>query len=121
MNVRKIIYILFLMLGTFGICFSCSTSKKIESNIGFCNENFKFKTVYFGNIQNIENLIYNDQNESFHNSLKFISNYAHVNFESMMNYSNTYSSVAFEEDKKNWILWYENNKCKNIQFKDSVR
>ena len=82
-----------------------------------CNENLEFKKVFFQNIQNVENLIYKSQNESFHNSLKFISKYTKVSWESMANYSRTYPSGIFEEDKLVWLKWYEENKCGNIQFK----
>jgi hypothetical protein len=97
-------------------CSSSNTKSSLEENP--CNENLAFKKVYFENIQNIENLETKSQNESFHNSLKFISKYAKVNFESMANYARTYPYGIFEEDKAGWLKWYEENRCNNIQFKD---
>ena len=51
-------------------------------------------------------------------SLKFIGKYTDVSFESMSNYARTYPVGIFFEDKKVWLKWYEDNKCKNIQFKE---
>ena len=104
---------LILVLTLFGINFGYSQSKNKD-----CNENIAFKNTYFEHIKNVENLIYKEQNESFHNSLKFISKYSYVSYESMANYARTYPGGIFENDKKLWIKWYEENKCKNIQFKD---
>ncbi|MWB94191.1 hypothetical protein GON26_07440 [Flavobacterium sp. GA093] len=111
---RKINFIKYsiLLLTLIEINFGYSQSK-----IKDCNENIAFKNTYFENIKNVENLIYKEQNESFHNSLKFISQYSHVSYESMANYSRTYPGGIFENDKKLWIKWYEENKCNNIQFK----
>ena len=44
-------------------------------------------------------------------SLKFISKYAHVSFDSMANYARTYPIGIFEKDKEGWIKWYNENKC----------
>ncbi|WP_294732520.1 hypothetical protein [uncultured Flavobacterium sp.] len=57
------------------------------------------------------------KNESFDSSLKFISKYTHVSFNSMNNYARTYPLGIFEKDKEGWLKWYEENKCNNIQFK----
>jgi hypothetical protein len=98
---------------------SCSSSKQSNSKVeNFCNENFDFKKEFFENINNVENLIEKSQNESFRNSLKFIGKYASVSFESMANYARTYPIGIFEKDKKVWLEWYENNKCKSIKFKE---
>ncbi len=101
------------------LCFSCSTTKKsIETQSSSCKENLKFKTEFFNNIKNVENQITKEKDETFDMSLKFISKYSHVSFESMLNYSHTYSIPAFEKDKGGWLKWYEENKCNNIQFKE---
>lgn len=81
-----------------------------------CNENIDFKKKFFENVQNVENLIDKNQNESFRNSLKFIAQYTDVSFESMTNYAGTYSIGIFEKDKKIWLKWYEENKCKNLEL-----
>jgi hypothetical protein len=86
-----------------------------------CVENLEFKKVYFENIQNVENLLMKQQNESFHKSLKFISKYSKVSFEKMLNYAHIYPGSTFESDKIVWMKWYEENKCNNIQFKDTLR
>ncbi len=117
MNTRKssIIYvtiIFFLLVG----CVSSNKMNLMKNKP--CNENLAFKKVYFENIYNVESLITTEQNESFHKSLKFISKYTKVSSESMLNYARTYPYGVFEEDKVNWLKWYEENKCKNIQFKD---
>lgn len=98
---------------------SCWSSKQTASKEKiFCNENLSFKKEFFRNVENVENLIYNVQDESLKNSLNFIGKYTHVSFESMSNYAGTYPSGIFESDKKIWLEWYEKNKCQNIQFKE---
>jgi hypothetical protein len=108
-----------IIFGTFLMFLSCSSNKVLKSeNKITCNENLVFKKQFFGHIQNVENLIYEIQNESFRNSLNFIGKYTHVSFESMSNYANTYPSGIFLKDKKLWLKWYEDNRCKNIQLKE---
>jgi hypothetical protein len=100
------------------LCFSCSNIKKtIETQSSLCNENLKFKTEFFKNIKNVENQMTKEKDETFDDSLRFISKYAHVTFESMANYAHTYPIGAFEKDKEGWMKWYDKNKCNNIQFK----
>lgn len=105
-----------------------------------CIENKEFKTVYFDNIQSIDNhfkefdqnkfykdvenfedafKLHEKRKESLMSALKFISKYTHVSFESMWNYGNTYPYGIYINDRENWIEWYEENKCNNIQFKIS--
>lgn len=59
------------------------------------------------------------QDSTFRKSVIFISNYAPVSVENIMNYARIYPTGVFKEDLKNWLQWYEENKCKNIQFKSS--
>jgi hypothetical protein len=59
----------------------------------------------------------NTQGKAFKNSLKFLSKYVHVSFESTLNYANIYPVDAFKKDKENWLKWYESNKCNNIKIK----
>ena len=117
MNSKKstIVYLMILSL-VFNAC--ASTNRKNFAEEKPCEENVAFKKVYFENIRNIDSLITREQNESFHESLKFIAKYTHVSFESMLNYGRTYPYGIFQEDKLNWLKWYEENKCKNIQFKN---
>jgi hypothetical protein len=100
------------------LCFSCSSIKKnIEPQKDHCNENLKFKIEFFKNIENIENQMTKEKDDTFDISLKFISKYTHVSFESMANYANNYPIGVFEKDKEGWIKWYDKNKCNDIQFK----
>lgn len=111
-DLLKIFVIVFL-------CFSCSLTKKrtLYNQNHQCIENEKFRNEYFKNIEIIDSLINKNQNESFHKSLRFISLYTHVSFETMLNYGRLYPYGAFEKDKKIWLDWYEENRCSNIQFK----
>jgi len=112
---KNLLYVFFVVF-----FFSCSlTKKEISSKEHLqCVENKKFKTEFFKNIDIIDSLITKNQNENFNKSLKFISIYTHVSFESMLNYSRTYPYGVYEKDRKAWIDWYEKNKCSNIQFKE---
>jgi len=69
------------------------------------------------NIDEFESVVARQRIYEFETSLKFISKYAHVSFESMANDAGTYPITAFEKDKKGWLEWYEHNKCNNIHFK----
>ena len=109
----------YLIIGIFTILISCSSTNNVISENGInCKENLDFKKVFFENIKNVENLIYEVQGESLKNSLKFIGKYTDVSFESMSNYAGTYPSGIFESDKKIWLEWYEKNKCLNIRIKE---
>lgn len=56
--------------------------------------------------------------KAFKESLKFISKYVYVSYDKMLNYNNSYAQYEdFEKDKKEWIKWYETNKCNNIKLK----
>jgi hypothetical protein len=84
-----------------------------------CNENMMFKKVFFDNIDNVEFYIQGKgKRNDFDNGLTFLSNYVHVSFDDMANFSTSYTSLkSFNKDKDGWLKWYEENKCKNIQFK----
>lgn len=119
----------------FLLFFSCSGVKKVELTNSQCNENIEFKEQFFKNIKVVddfmaigsetefkdideyERIMTADRIKEFDSSLKFISKYAHVSFESMANYNKSYPIGVFEKDKEGWLKWYEENKCKNIQFK----
>lgn len=87
-------------------------SQKVE-----CKENLKFKECFYYHVKYVENNINSVQGAEFRKSLIFIYNYAHVSVESIMNYARIYPENIFKEDLKKWLDWYEDNKCKNIQFK----
>ncbi|KAA2223763.1 hypothetical protein [Chryseobacterium sediminis] len=111
-NILNIIFVMFF--------FSCSITKKeiLSKGSSKCIENKKFKYEFYKNINIVDSLITKNQNESFHKSLKFISIYSHVSYESALNYSRTYPYGAYEKDRKGWMDWYEKNKCSNIQLKN---
>ncbi len=111
-NIFSILVLLLLM--------SCANSVKKGNNVyvnGDCIENLDFKKEYFYHIKIIDSLVEKSQNKQFTKSLLFVSKYAHVSAESMLNYANTYPMGVYEDDRKGWIEWYEKNKCNNIQFK----
>jgi len=97
------------------VSMSCSSPKPTTTVI--CNENLIFKKAFFEEIDNVEKLITTSQGRSFRYSLLFISKYAKVSFDDMLNYNNLYPLGSLEKDKKVWLNWYEKNKCSNIQFK----
>lgn len=111
-NIFSILVLLILM--------NCANSVKKRNNLyvnGDCIENLDFKKEYFYHIKMIDSLVEKSQNKQFTKSLLFVSKYAHVSAESMLNYANTYPMGIYEDDRKGWIEWYEKNKCNNIQFK----
>ena len=100
------------------IIFSCSLFKSGNKNIG-CIENDKFKKEFFIQVEYVKKNISVSQNKKFIESLIFIANYAPVTFEEMMNYGRTYGIKTLEKDEKEWLKWYQENKCKNIQLKNN--
>jgi hypothetical protein len=97
------------------VLISCKASHQKSD----CNENMKFKEMFFHHVEYIENNIGAVQDAKFRQSVTFISNYAPVSVDSIMNYAMSYPIGIFQQDKIKWIEWYEENKCKNIQFKDT--
>jgi len=93
--------------------------KALHVNKTDCNENIKFKETFFYHIKYVENNIGSSQDSMFRKSVIFISNYAPVSLNRIMNYSRTYPLGIFQQDRIKWMEWYEQNKCKNIQFKDT--
>ena len=58
----------YLSIGIITIFTSCSSTKKVIPKNGIdCKENLEFKTEFFENIQNVENLIYKSQGEALKN------------------------------------------------------
>jgi len=112
MFMKKGLYFLFFIL-------CINSCQSIKSNPS-CNENIKFKEVFFSHIKVIDNNIDKNQNEEFRTSLIFISNYAGIERGSLNNYSSSYPIGIYQSDRKKWIEWYELNKCRNIQFKETL-
>lgn len=115
---RQIIYSLILLL----ILMNCYSSNHKQNNSFIinnekCAENLDFKKEYFFHIGIVDSLVSKSQNKQFEKSLLFISKYANVSAESMLNYARSYPIAVYKEDRKGWLDWYEKNKCKDIQFK----
>lgn len=73
-----------------------------------CNENLRFKEAFFYHIKIVKSNIAISQDETFRKSVIFI-----------LNYSRTYPIGVFKKDKIEWLKWYEENKCENIQIKST--
>lgn len=112
-NFKKFAATLFISI----ILISCNASNLTKID---CNENIEFKETFFSHIENIEKNISVLQDTKFRKSVIFISNYAPVSVNEIMNYSSTYPTGVFEQDHIKWMQWYEENKCTNIQFKDDL-
>src|SRR5690554_6560427 len=84
-----------------------------------CVENTQFKEKFFYHIKYIKNNISVLQDSKFKESVIFLSNYAPVSTNHIMNYARSYPIGIFEKDRINILEWYEENKCNNIQFKSS--
>ncbi len=105
---------LFLFISVL-LLLSCKTTNGISN----CKENIKFKKKFFHHLNYIEDYMFISQDSLFRVSVTFISNYAPVSTDDLMNYGRTYPSGVFEKDRVNILKWYEENKCKNIQFKSA--
>lgn len=99
------------------ILISCNASNVNKSE---CNENTKFKEIFFHHVENIEKNIGVLQGAKFRESVIFVSNYAPVSVNELMNYSRNYPIGIFEKDRIKWTQWYEENKCRNIQLKHKL-
>lgn len=99
------------------IFLSCKSAA--NRNHGDCNENIEFKEKFFYHIQYIENNISVFQDSTFKASVIFLSNYAPVSVNHIMNYSRTYPIGIFESDRIKMLAWYEENKCSHVKFKES--
>jgi hypothetical protein len=106
------LYCLFFLL----LIYSCSIKKE-----SVCNENLSFKNAFFRNIEIVENhTLRKEGKNDILTALDFISKYADVSYDKIYNYEIRYPNIEdFNQDKANWIKWYESNKCNNIQFKNN--
>ena len=105
-----------LFLMTLLLASSCCSQNPRNLRSDTCNENLKFKKIFFDKIDTVEKLVSKNQNAEFWLSLKFISKYAKVSYEDTTNYSKSYPYGTFLKDKKGWLSWYEEKKCTNIQL-----
>ncbi|MEX0995628.1 MAG: hypothetical protein WDZ45_01110 [Flavobacteriaceae bacterium] len=108
--IHIIIYFLFIL--------SCKSAGDTKDGNN-CVENTEFKEKFFYHFNYIENNISVLQDSKFKESVIFISNYAPVSTNNIMNYSRTYPIGIFEKDRIKILEWYEENKCNNIQFKST--
>lgn len=90
---------------------------KSKMDLPYCHENEEFKKIFFTEINVIDVFINGDGNrEDYIEALNFIASYSQVNFESMYNYATSYPYGIYLEDRKQWLQWYEDNKCNNLQI-----
>lgn len=96
---------------------SCSPIKKTVQDD--CMENKEFKDKFYLTIEKVEFYVLGKgDRKTFDESIKFISKYAYVSFDKMLNYNNSYKDYKdFENDKAEWLKWYDLNKCNNIKLK----
>lgn len=96
---------------------ACTSAKKVTSTD--CIENSKFKERYFSSIEKVDNYILEKGDwKEYKKGLEFIAKYTKVSYDRMLNYNNSYTSIEdYKRDKENWLKWYEENKCKNVQIK----
>ena len=78
-----------------------------------------FKSIFISHIMNVENYtIGKGDRKTFDVGLDFLSKYTVVSYKEITNYSNQYTNFnTYKKDKDNWLKWYEENKCNNIQIK----
>lgn len=84
-----------------------------------CVENNEFKIIFMSHINEVENYtLGKGERRKYDEGLKFLSKYVKISYEETMNYNNSYTNYnVFQKDKNNWLKWYEENKCKNIQIR----
>ena len=102
------------------VALSCSSTRKAKNDL--CNENLDFKHKFFYHVATVEKYT-TEQNslvkrtistDSVTKAFQFISKYTSVSKE-ILGYSFGYPTIEkFEIDKKNWLSWYESNKCNNL-------
>lgn len=109
--VQKLLY----TLTTLSVLISCKSTVAVDNT---CNENRVFKERFFYHIGNIEKNITTRQDSTFIKSVIFVSNYALVSTNDIMNYAMSYPMGVFERDHIKWMEWYEANKCTNLQLKE---
>ncbi|HMJ47368.1 MAG TPA: hypothetical protein VK498_08560 [Ferruginibacter sp.] len=90
-----------------------------------CIENKRFKIKYFKCINDVEayaryqknaDSVYVSQ-EVLKKSLNAIGIFVEVDWTLLGNYAYNYANISqFLEQKKKWLDWYKNNKCKNLKW-----
>lgn len=102
----KVLSIMFVLL----FLSSCGGNKKQ------CNENMVFKDKFFQSLQDIEEVIYGRSHDrkKYDDGLSFLNKYVDVDYSKTLNYRNIYTFKGFNDDKIEWLKWYEAHKCENI-------
>lgn len=127
----RVVLVYFFMLVLF---FSCSTINKASH----CKENISFKKDFFSSIDIIEEFTRKriDSSElnipklnvidfpnfkklknkrEYTEAIYFLNDYVTIS-DSILNYFFEYSDLdMFYRDKKNWLNWYEENRCKKLK------
>jgi hypothetical protein len=76
------------------------TSCKVTTPKSDCEENEKFKQLFFSHIVNIDKNITISQSEKFRESVIFISNYAPTSTNEILNYARSYPFGIYKKDRK---------------------
>jgi hypothetical protein len=86
-----------------------------------CIENTKFKTFFYKNIKIVEDRN-NYSRKVISKALQNLNYYVIITgFEKCEFAGITYGNeTVFNEYKKTWIEWYEQNKCRNIKRRKSI-
>jgi hypothetical protein len=109
--------IIIIVMTYFTLLISCK-----GTTVNNCNENLDFKKVFMDNITNVENYTLGNETDKtkFNSGIIFLSKYTSLSYEKILNYSFEYVDInAFHKDKVVWLKWYNDNKCSNIQFKNT--
>ena len=104
-----------MVLVAFLFSIGCQTSRMVET--GRCRENEKFRKRFFASIKQVENYMDGKgEKKAFQSSIRFISKYTHVSSDKMLNYNGSYATYEnYQQDKQNWINWYQGNRCNDIR------
>ncbi|MBF0695539.1 MAG: hypothetical protein IR153_10840 [Flavobacterium sp.] len=78
-----------------------------------------FREKFFKSIHDAEDVIHGKSHnrKQYDEALSFLDDYVCVDYEKTLNYRNIYTLKGFDDDKKGWLKWYEENKCNDTQFK----
>ncbi len=89
-----------------------------------CNENLAFKETFFSNIAIVQKHTEEQVNRSkstisykqFFKALTFIARYSTVSINIEKGSTAEYPDLqSFQSEKKEWLDWYEDNKCNNLK------
>ncbi|PCJ92263.1 MAG: hypothetical protein COA50_15645 [Flavobacteriaceae bacterium] len=129
-------HIIYFIILTF---LNCASSKDLNTKNNNCSENMSFKKEFYKKLAFLDSYYENqsknttiiDSNETFQNtmdrlnktksdyekSLSFFSKHPKISYQYMGSYSGEIPYNLYLDEKKVWMGWYEENRCKNIQLK----